>query len=1141
MNNPCFKSALFTLLAIVFLNGCFDKVSFTDLNPNVAEKNSDSTETIPPVDNSSPAETTDPSVNSSPAETTDPSGNSSPTETTDPMQNSAGQSAITGVIVDGSGSESARFLTIGLPLPEGVLFDDQKIVVAGLNGKTLDSQWNPLSRWRTNGSVLHGALTFAVPDADPANKRRMYQIFKSDQVVTTTPLELTKAEVVTSGFDAKFSITTTSGVVYGLSAASLLDGSIIAKQDYTHFSGHLSSEFVIGGNLLENGTGVAHKTLQGYFHIRAYNIPVNRVYVTFVLENTGVFNVLTDITGDVELMVGNEVVYSNTDFLIGADKRYPKRFWWNGDPQFRVQFDGEYLQATKLVPEYQDLELDKALLDSFPRSIDWNEKGQLEAKLHTGGAKPSIAPLDRWAVSYLISGDDRARNAMMAHADAYHWLVSRYDYAINPRDENTGFPLNLTDHPTSIGKGWGGRNAIAAGPRIRGPVETDIAHQPNCAFVPYLITADFTYLENCQFWGVANWMMERPGSHASWPRSFYQGQTRSIAWGFRNMVFASIITPESHPLKQQLDDAVIFAIDSFRDDVMGTNGLGIWPPTIYGASSTANPDDVGRKVAYAPWQDDFVTWAMGYAVEAGYGKELTSSGVWSWKAKSIVERLGDAAGYCWADSSAYAIGVRDTNDGEIFKSWRDVYTKNHGQKTCPVEATADAGVDRSALDYGAQISAPISVAKSTGIVGAEEAFQRYSDRIISWGKQFESAPEWAIKPHDGEWDSLALLSKLLPAKDVPAESSPIEPPPILTSPNNNTVEAPSASIDPLDLDNLKPGHWLEVANSRLLDWELKPDDIGQELYDAKRGNTGIKGLIRAWNGGAYDTKRDRLLVWGGGHADYAGNEIYGFNINTYAWESVTRPSIGPYDGFESLEDGAPNSRHAYDGEVYIGGALDKFVVLGNHRYRKAWGTQVPWAYDFVANKWEQLALPQGRAQANTMSAFDPVSGRLYINNKDHLQYLDTSLKDISLQQWVIAFNGGLPYRGTLGIDPKERKLVYLGIGTDYIWDISVDPVTRNPSTVTGDAQVLESYYPGLDYNAKQEKLVAWVGGGDVYVLNWATNHWDKVIPDVDNVVTPPTKRYNGTFGRFRYVPSKDVFILVNDATENVFFYKLPVL
>jgi hypothetical protein len=39
-------------------------------------------------------------------------------------------------------------------------------------------------------------------------------------------------------------------------------------------------------------------------------------------------------------------------------------------------------------------------------------------------------------------------------------------------------------------------------------------------------------------------------------------------------------------------------------------------------------------------------------------------------------------------------------------------------------------------------------------------------------------------------------------------------------------------------------------------------------------------------------------------------------------------------------------------------------------------------------------------------------------------------------------------------------------------------------------------------------------------------------------VTPTSKEPNGTYGRFRYIPSKNVFIAVNRTSENVYFYRL---
>ncbi len=79
-------------------------------------------------------------------------------------------------------------------------------------------------------------------------------------------------------------------------------------------------------------------------------------------------------------------------------------------------------------------------------------------------------------------------------------------------------------------------------------------------------------------------------------------------------------------------------------------------------------------------------------------------------------------------------------------------------------------------------------------------------------------------------------------------------------------QAPSNPID-----RLNPGEWYRVPNSHLS--AVLPNPI-------PAGNTGPPSLMIAWNSGAYDTTRDRLLIWGGGHKDYSGNELYAFNVNS---------------------------------------------------------------------------------------------------------------------------------------------------------------------------------------------------------------------------------------------------------------------
>ena len=84
---------------------------------------------------------------------------------------------------------------------------------------------------------------------------------------------------------------------------------------------------------------------------------------------------------------------------------------------------------------------------------------------------------------------------------------------------------------------------------------------------------------------------------------------------------------------------------------------------------------------------------------------------------------------------------------------------------------------------------------------------------------------------------------------------------------------------------------------------------------------GAGALIYAWGGFAWDSTRGEMLLWGGGHANYAGNEMYGWDAATGAWERKSLPSrvYGTDNPPNSLivDHAAPQAAHPFDGNVYL--------------------------------------------------------------------------------------------------------------------------------------------------------------------------------------------------------------------------------
>ncbi len=332
------------------------------------------------------------------------------------------------------------------------------------------------------------------------------------------------------------------------------------------------------------------------------------------------------------------------------------------------------------------------------------------------------------------------------------------------------------------------------------------------------------------------------------------------------------------------------------------------------------------------------------------------------------------------------------------------------------------------------------------------------------------------------------------------------------------------------VEDLQPGHWYEVPNSQLR-------DVAPAGWSAN--------VIDPWGGGAYDTKRDRLIVWGGGHRDYAGNEIYAFNMNTLKWERLTDPStdVGGTEVGGLYPDGLPRSRHTYDYIEYAPN-VDKFLVFGAGGTYPSSQVSDPntHSFDFDTLKWNStLADVPGGGNRGTC-VYNPADGTVW------LQRLGSGGKlvryDPVKDSWTVHTKQPTSIYAVAAIDYKRNNMVSIGgyDGTPQVfkWDLSKPdnkPVNLVPIT-TGSKELEGKTAPGFVYDPVSDKFVAWDDGAEVYLLDPETWVWTKVSPSSTNTVTPTLAPKQGTYGRFQYVPSKNVFVLVNGIDDNVFIYKL---
>ena len=321
-----------------------------------------------------------------------------------------------------------------------------------------------------------------------------------------------------------------------------------------------------------------------------------------------------------------------------------------------------------------------------------------------------------------------------------------------------------------------------------------------------------------------------------------------------------------------------------------------------------------------------------------------------------------------------------------------------------------------------------------------------------------------------------------------------------------------------------------------------------------RGAEGCAAVLADWNGGVADTKRNRLLFWGGGHAGYAGNEVYALDLNEAKLVQLTSPSLPPKICVTELANPpGPNSRHNYNGLAYIAD-LDQMFVFGGGAYRGSdlcqpnpepefvgYGGRLSdtWTLDLSSLRWQRRDPTNGKERPardypnlgeGVVSDYDPVTAKVYVGDTASWYRYDVKTNAYTLLNHYATFS----YLMTGAIDPERRLFVLFGGGEARAFDLRRNELLNWDEATSGCDAIRNINYPGLAYDGIQKKFVAWAGGNTVYLFDPTS----KKCTPVEFPGGPGKQQSSGTFGRFRYFPSLGVFALVNDWQQDAFVLRL---
>jgi hypothetical protein len=353
------------------------------------------------------------------------------------------------------------------------------------------------------------------------------------------------------------------------------------------------------------------------------------------------------------------------------------------------------------------------------------------------------------------------------------------------------------------------------------------------------------------------------------------------------------------------------------------------------------------------------------------------------------------------------------------------------------------------------------------------------------------------------------------------------------------LPVPSAQTPQVDKTGASGGRTDGVAHG--LGWhELPNTELATRCPSVPeiQGNTGCSSVIIAWNGGVADLKRNRLLIWGGGHSDYFGNELYALDINRASLERITDPSPVSNVGScpEAYTDGRPSSRHTYNGLVYVP-ELDAMFSFGGSLSICGGMSDKIWKLELNGLVWTLMHPHHGDKFLNApgISAdYDANTHAVFFSDTASFFRYDSATNNVK----KLADLHGVDDHLTGVIDP-ERKLFVMAGYPGQFWAIDIGPHSKySPQDwskkLRGCDALLQAPDPGLAFDPVQHKIVGWAGGDSVYLLDLD----QKTCTEQSFPGGPGKAQQKGSFGRFRYFPAPGVFVIVNDWKRNAFALRL---
>jgi hypothetical protein len=237
--------------------------------------------------------------------------------------------------------------------------------------------------------------------------------------------------------------------------------------------------------------------------------------------------------------------------------------------------------------------------------------------------------------------------------------------------------------------------------------------------------------------------------------------------------------------------------------------------------------------------------------------------------------------------------------------------------------------------------------------------------------------------------------------------------------------------------------------------------IREDAWEKVAGFAPAPDGILAYSGGVYDSVNHQLLIFGGGHADYWGNEVCAFSPETLSWRRMYEPDARDRYTNDNIDNtrgklkdsDKPYTRHTYNQLCFLPNSAAMFLFGGGG---PGWGEIRPtcpnpkdcWSYSFADNRWTLLYAgpdtPTGYAMA---CCYDPRRDVVWEYGRES----QLAKFDLKSRTWTThAVHPPIDYLGTYNFHmvylPKSDRLLLVGR----------DTCTIAPETLVSERHPLEN-------------------------------------------------------------------------------------